>query len=142
MILLDTDHISVLQHAGSPAAQALQTRLDRSPDGDIGTTAITLEEQSRSWLALINRYVDARQQVTYYDRFVAMFRFFNGWRVTAFDNAVAVKFQDLRSARVRIGTSDLKIASICLVNNAILLSRNLGDFSKVPGLRVENWLGP
>ena len=60
MILLDTDHISILQHAESAAAQALQRRLDESSDRDIATTAITLEEQSRSWLAIINRYIDAR----------------------------------------------------------------------------------
>ena len=35
---------------------------------------------------------------------------------------------------------DLKIASICLVRDGLLLTRNLSDFEKVPGLRVENWL--
>ena len=33
---------------------------------------------------------------------------------------------------VRIGTMDLKIASICLANDATLLTRNLVDFDKVP----------
>jgi tRNA(fMet)-specific endonuclease VapC len=35
---------------------------------------------------------------------------------------------------------DLKIACIALAHEALLLSRNLVDFEKVPGLRVENWL--
>lgn len=35
---------------------------------------------------------------------------------------------------------DLRIASIVLANGATLLSRNLRDFDRVPGLRVENWL--
>jgi tRNA(fMet)-specific endonuclease VapC len=35
---------------------------------------------------------------------------------------------------------DLKIAAINLVHDAILLTRNLVDFAKIPGLRVENWL--
>ena len=42
--------------------------------------------------------------------------------------------------KVRISTSDLKIASIVLVNNALLLTRNTSDFDHVPGLRIENWL--
>jgi tRNA(fMet)-specific endonuclease VapC len=42
--------------------------------------------------------------------------------------------------KIRIGTMDLKIASICLAHDALLLSRNRVDFEKVPGLRVENWL--
>jgi len=142
MILLDTDHISILQHAESPAAETLDERLSSSLDQAIATTAITLEEQSRSWLNLIHRYTDVRQQVTYYRRFVAAIRFFQDWRIVPFDDVAATRFRELRSARIRIGTNDLKIASICLVNGATLLSRNLADFLQVPGLRVEDWLGP
>jgi predicted nucleic acid-binding protein len=49
------------------------------------------------------------------------------------------EFQRLCVRRVRIGTMDLKIAAIALANDATLLSRNLPDFAKVPGLRVEDW---
>ena len=35
---------------------------------------------------------------------------------------------------------DLKIASICIAHDALLLTRNLVDFEKVPRLKVENWL--
>ena len=142
MILLDTDHISILQHAASEVAEALQERLAHQSYGDVGTTAITLEEQSRSWLGLINRYADVRRQVTYYDRFVASFRFFAKWRIVPFDDVAAARFQELRSARIRIGSFDLKIAAICLANDATLLSRNLADFHQVPGLHVEDWLTP
>jgi tRNA(fMet)-specific endonuclease VapC len=128
MIILDTDHISVLQHAESETAAELRERLIHSPDADIATSAITLEEQSRSWLSLINRYVDPRRQVVYYDRFVASFRFFAKWRVVPFDNTAAIRFQELRSSRIRVGSTDLKIAAICLVNDATLLSRNLAGF--------------
>jgi tRNA(fMet)-specific endonuclease VapC len=140
MIVLDTDHISILQHADSEIATALQERLVHSPDSDVATTAITVEEQTRSWLSLIRRCADARRQVVYYDRFVATLRFFAKWRVVPFDDAAALRFQELRSARIRVGSTDLKIAAICLVNDATLLSRNLADFALVPGLQVEDWL--
>ena len=38
MIVLDTDHISILQHADSEVASALQERLTRSSDGDVVTS--------------------------------------------------------------------------------------------------------
>lgn len=34
---------------------------------------------------------------------------------------------------------DLKIAAICLVQQALLFSGNRKDFEQVPGLRVETW---
>lgn len=34
---------------------------------------------------------------------------------------------------------DLKIASIAIPRNAILVSRNLRDFEEVPNLTVEDW---
>ena len=46
----------------------------------------------------------------------------------------------LRDQRIRIGTHDLKIASIVLAHDATLLTRNTVDFAKVPGLRIQNWL--
>mgnify|MGYP001566890442 CR=1 FL=1 len=139
MIVLDTDHVSILQHEESPAATALLSRLESVPLDDVATTAVTLEEQARSWLGLIGRYSDVRQQVPYYDRLVAMFDFFANWRVLRFGERAAVEFQRLRSQRIRIATLDLKIASIALVHGATLVSRNLGDFGMIPGLRVENW---
>jgi tRNA(fMet)-specific endonuclease VapC len=34
---------------------------------------------------------------------------------------------------------DLRIASISLATRSTLLSRNLRDFERVPGLDVEDW---
>ena len=141
MIVLDTDHISILQHDESVAADRLWQRLSESSEL-IVTSAVTVEEQTRSWLALINRYSDVDQQVTYYDRFIASLTFFAKWRLLPFDAHAAGQFKRLRTQRVRIATIDLKIASIVLVHAAALLSANLRDFDQVPGLRVENWLGP
>ena len=140
MIILDTDHISVLQHEDSPKAVALLEKLEALPSDEVATTAVTLEEQSRSWLSLIGRYTDVRQQVAYYDRLMAMFDFFAGWQVLRFSETAAEEFRRLRHEGVRIASTDLKIASIALVNSATLLSANRRDFAKVPGLQVENWL--
>jgi len=56
------------------------------------------------------------------------------------DSEAATHFTRLRRQGIRIGTMDLKIASITLAHDATLLTRNLSDFSQVPELRVENWL--
>lgn len=56
-----------------------------------------------------------------------------------FDEPAAAQFGQLRRARIRLGSMDLKIAAIALSQEALLLSRNLRDFQRVPGLRVEDW---
>jgi tRNA(fMet)-specific endonuclease VapC len=48
-------------------------------------------------------------------------------------------FQALKAQRIRVGTQDLRIASITLSNNGILLTRNLRDFEKVPGIIIQDW---
>ena len=50
------------------------------------------------------------------------------------------EYESLRKAGVRVGTMDMKIASIALANNATLLTRNTNDFNRIPGLNIEDWL--
>lgn len=80
-------------------------------------------------------------EVPLYALFTDLFRFVSAWPVADFDTAAADTFVRLRRRRVRIGSIDLKIASIALARDAILLSANLRHFRQVPGLKVEDWLG-
>jgi len=139
MIVLDTDHISVLQHE-SPAADELRRRILQVADDDVLTTVVTYEEQMRSWLSQIGRTRDVRSQVPFYLRLGEMADFFGAWTLLPFTDAAADQFQSFRQQKLRISSTDLKIASIVLVEVATLLSRNLSDFGQVPGLNVENWL--
>jgi tRNA(fMet)-specific endonuclease VapC len=137
MILLDTDHISLLQHPDSTEAQVLLGKIKTSSDCDIATTIITAEEQMRGWLQVIARYRNPRQQITYYDKLLEFIRFFGMWNILPLDDAAAEIFQGIQ--KVRISTFDLKIAAIALTNNALLLTRNTRDFERVPGLRFADW---
>lgn len=142
MIVLDTDHISLLQHPGSAEGERLRDRMAASPDADIVTTVVTVEEQMRGWLQAIARRPQVSEQPIWYDRLIAFVRFFAHWRILRFDERAATEFASLQRARVRIATTDLKIAAIALTSDTTLLSRNLRDFQRVPGLRVEDWSKP
>lgn len=47
MIVLDTDHLSILQQPQSPLAERLYQSMSASLDADFATTVISLEEQMR-----------------------------------------------------------------------------------------------
>jgi tRNA(fMet)-specific endonuclease VapC len=59
--------------------------------------------------------------------------------VLAFDANASIVFDGLVAKRTRIATMDLRIASIALSQGMTLLTCNTRDFSKVPGLVIEDW---
>ena len=46
---------------------------------------------------------------------------------------------DLRKQGIRIGTQDLRITAIALVQGATVVTSNTHDFAQVPGLVIEDW---
>ena len=139
MLILDTDHVVEFQKGASPEAMRLKERLNRAGE-PYATTIITVEEMMRGWLAAIRRTTDPIRQVSAYGRLRQLFRFFATWGVADWTVASAAEFTTLKSKKTRIGSMDLRIASIALSNNATLLTRNLKDFRNIPDLRCEDWL--
>jgi len=140
MILLDSDHLTILTYPGSEQHIRLSDRMAASADQAFATTIVNAEEQLRGWLAEINRYRTPHQQLSAYDGMRNYLEFLRQFPLMAFDVPAADEFDRLRRMKVRIGSMDLKIACIAFVHNVLLLSANLRDFKQVPELRVENWL--
>ena len=137
-VVLDTNHFSELV-GKSPAKERLTERLSIS-GVDTFTTIITCQEVCQGWCALINRLQAGKAQVTAYREFHHSLDLLHELVVLPFDEEAAKELRKLQAGRVRVGTMDLKIASICIAHDALLLTRNLVDFEKVPRLKVENWL--
>jgi tRNA(fMet)-specific endonuclease VapC len=140
MILLDTDHLSVLKYDEHPRCRALRERMNASEDPFFATTIISAEQQMRGWLAKIHAVKDAEKQVAWYDQLARLIEFLADWHVVAFHQQAAAEFKRLQRMRLRIGAFDLKIAAIARVHDTLLLSGNQRDFGQVPGLRVESWI--
>ncbi len=138
MLVLDTDHMSELEVRSAPGLR-LVTRLSAHRD-DAVTTAITVEEHLRGWLAEIRSQTKPRDQVRAYARMGRTVESLARWTILPWDEDAVRIFEGLAKRRIRIGTQDLKIAAITLAHDAALLTRNTGDFAQVPGLTFENWL--
>jgi len=138
--ILDTDLFTFTERRDSADHLRLRSRIAQlPPDDELVTSIITYEEQTRGWLAYAAKSRQLDHQVKAYARLKRHLEAYMNISVLDFDPAAAQTFQTLTSQKLRVGTSDLKIASIALANNATLLSRNLGDFQKIPRLRVEDW---
>jgi len=142
MVVLDTDHLTLLERRESAGSQVLQVRLDRLDTGSRATTIVTYEEQTRGWMAYMARAKSVVRESEAYSRLKTHLHSFRHIHVLDFDERAGAEYQRLRRAHVRIGTMDLKIAAIVLTHDATLLSKNLSDFGKVPGLKVADWTVP
>lgn len=60
-----------------------------------------------------------------------------------FDDEAARQYGIIRASLARLGTpigpNDLMIASIALSRRAVVVTHNIGEFSRVAGLEVEDW---
>jgi tRNA(fMet)-specific endonuclease VapC len=59
--------------------------------------------------------------------------------VLDFDLQAAAEYARLRGKYRRLGRNDLRIAAITLVIGAILVTRNMRDFSQIESLQLEDW---
>lgn len=136
MLILDTDHFSEYLR-GSEEGTRLRLRLIGQPSA---TTIITLEEQARGWLSRIKQARTSAETIFGYGRLHRLFAVSSTWTVLEWDAAADEVFARLRPKWRRVGTMDLRVASMALSQGHKLLSRNLKDFTSIPGLIVEDWL--
>jgi tRNA(fMet)-specific endonuclease VapC len=140
MIVLDTDHFSQMENRSSKKGAELRERIAQGPDRQVATTIGSIEEQLRGRLAVINQKPVGPAQILPYTKLIDLIEFYSGWSIPQFDQIAVEHFRDLKAAKIRIGTMDLKIVAIVLTLDAKLLSANLRDFRQVPGLLVEDRL--
>jgi tRNA(fMet)-specific endonuclease VapC len=140
MLILDTDSLSILQRESGEAFEILSRRLDSVANEEmIFVTIVSFEEQLRGWMVKVAQAKTEEDQWQAYQWLRGFYDDFKARLLLNYSKEAIRRFHDLRKAKVRIGTMDLKIASIALSYQAKLISRNLRDFQKVPGLIVEDW---
>jgi len=134
--LLDTDTLTLVQFGHA----AVVRRLSAHADADIALSAISFQEQMQGWSARLNKLTAPPQLADWYDRLVV--RMFPVWRrydMLPFSLAAIQRFQQLRSLRLNIGLMDLRLAAVAQENNLTVVTRNIRDFGRIPGLQTEDW---
>jgi tRNA(fMet)-specific endonuclease VapC len=137
--LLDTDHISVLQLRSGPEYAILSAWMARHSAADLAFSIISFHEQVLGGHTFISRARTPRDVIRGYRLLGEILRGFAAAPVLPFDAAAISAFDGLKSQRIRVATMDLRIAAIAQSRGLILLTRNLSDFGKVPGLTTEDW---
>ncbi len=136
MILLDTDTITLLA-----AGQARVVAKFLSSTEPVATTIITRIEVLRGRFDFLLKAADGEQLQRAQHWLIQSERDLSRFGCLPVSAASAAEFDRLRSQKklVKIGRSDLLIASIALAQQATLVTRNVRHFRQVPELKVENW---
>ncbi len=131
MYLLDTNTlIYFFKQQGQVAA-----RLKATPAAQIALPSVVLYELEYGILRSSKPEIQ-RQGLT---AAVSVYRILNLDHASA-RQAAWVK-HNLERQGTPIGQCDLLIAGIALANQLTLVTRNTGEFSRIPGLLLENWYG-
>jgi tRNA(fMet)-specific endonuclease VapC len=132
MYLLDTDVLSeLLKKRPSPAVLA---RLDSLPSEALFTSSITVMELRSG---AMRRTPDGRLWTQIQKRILSRVR------PIGFSYKEAVIAGDILTSLYAsgqpIGTEDVMIAAVAISNGLVVVSGNTKHFSRVSGLKVENW---
>lgn len=90
-------------------------------------------------MAYLAKANSIEKQISAYEKLAKFIENYRYIPILQFDEKAAKIFQELKRQKIKVGTMDLKIASIAISQNAVLVSRNLSDYEQIPNLQVEDW---
>jgi tRNA(fMet)-specific endonuclease VapC len=138
MNAFDTDVFSEIL-LGNPA---YVSRVNSIPFDQQSIPIIVAEEIVRGRLNIVRQSEAGKSRVGMeqaYAFFEQPIRDLRRLQLLSYTSEAEALYQRWRGEGIRISTHDLRIAAICLVHRAKLISRNRRDFECVPGLHVEFW---
>lgn len=135
MYALDTDTLSLYQRGNAAVCQNLAAHLPV----ELATTVINVEEQLSGWYALLRVTTRYDHLERAYQSLADNIPFLAQFQILGFPESAQLRFEQLLSMKLNVGKMDLRMAAIALERNAIVVTRNLRDFQRVPKLVVEDW---
>lgn len=133
--VLDTDTFSLYLRKDANVIAAVVRHLA----DDVSVSVITVEEVWDGWQAAIRKAKTSDQVGLAYDRLTATLNELRDWSVVSFPPPATARYATLKKAKLNVGSNDLRIAAIALELRAVVVTRNAVDFSRVPGLVIEDW---
>jgi tRNA(fMet)-specific endonuclease VapC len=135
LFVLDTDLLS-LYYRGDPV---VIQRVNARPSTELAISIITIDEQLTGWYPLTRqaRWPDqvARAYAHLGEAVVRLAK----WRTLPYTESAIARVAQLKALRLNVRVMDLRIAAVALEHGAVVATRNLRDFGRIPGLAAEDW---
>jgi tRNA(fMet)-specific endonuclease VapC len=135
LYVMDTDVLSLLQEGHA----AVRERVAACAAEDLAVTVITVEEQISGWYRRLRRAKTPEELAKVYDHLTATVRSLARLPILSFSEAAIHRSKELHASKLNVGKMDLCIAAIALEHQAVIVTRNVRDFERIPNLVVEDW---
>jgi tRNA(fMet)-specific endonuclease VapC len=133
--VLDTDMLTLYQFGHvAVVRQVLDHLLE-----ELSVTIVSVDEQLTGWYTRLRRAKQPAEQARVYQLFTDGVAFLSQFKILSFTEPAIERFHQLKAARLNVAANDLRIAAIVLEQGATLITRNVSDFQRVPGLKIEDW---
>jgi tRNA(fMet)-specific endonuclease VapC len=135
LYVLVTDILS-LYYRGHPIV--VQRVNARSP-AELVISVMTVDEQLTGWYTLTRQARRPAEIAQAYAHLAEAVMRLARWHILPYPEPAIARVADLKRLRLNVRVMDLRIAAIALENGAVVVTRNVRDFGKIPGLSIEDW---
>jgi tRNA(fMet)-specific endonuclease VapC len=135
LYVVDTDILTLYEYGHQTVCQ----RVAAHQPSELAITVISVEEQIVGRFAQLRRARQPDQIAQAYRELATTVSFLGGLQILMFPETAVRRYEQLKSSRLKVGKKDLRIAAIALESGGIVVTRNVRDFQRVPGLTIENW---
>jgi tRNA(fMet)-specific endonuclease VapC len=136
VFVLDTDIITLFQRRhGIVMARVATARRSNQ----VVVTAVTIDE---TYAGCHTRILRAKKDSELADAYAALSQaaaVFGTFSILPFPVPAIMRFNALVQLKLNVRKNDLRIAAIALEAGATVVTRNLRDFQRVPGMACEDW---
>jgi tRNA(fMet)-specific endonuclease VapC len=136
--LLDTDHLSILQRKTGAEYANLSTWMSQFAPAEFACSVVSLHEQVVGAHAFLNMAKNSAGLIRGYALLERLPRDYLAFALLPFDAPSAAAYDQLLARNIRIGAMDLRLAAIAIARQLTVLTRNLRDFGRIPGLAAED----
>lgn len=135
LFVLDTDVFTLFRQGHPRVCDAI---LRRATD-DLAVSVITVDESLTGWCTLVRRAKTPDKIAGAYARLADTVVALADFRIVPYTRQAIDRYDSLKRQKLSIGGNDLRIAAIVIEHSATLVTRNLSDFHRIPGLAAVDW---
>ncbi|MFT3879391.1 MAG: type II toxin-antitoxin system VapC family toxin [Gemmatales bacterium] len=138
LFILDSDVLSDYQRQRPEVVQ----KVNSYPAGQLGVTIVSVIERLSGWYDEIKtKGLTLQDQADLYLGLADSVKLFSCFEIIPFSVAAMQRYERFRKMKpaLNVRGPDLRIASITIENQATVITFNIRDFKRVPGLDFIGW---